>query len=99
MKKSGNEFRVMVTIFCLSFLTACSSRSEQAFTQGCMAAAGQDNSTCSCAYDKMKEYYPSGVMDHINEPTWQQPHDFGEVTVKAIVQCRPDYQEILSQAR
>jgi hypothetical protein len=47
----------------------------------------------------MKNDYPPAVMDHIGEPSWQKPDDFGHVTVKAIVACRPDYQAVLKQAQ
>ena len=94
-----NSIRLITVLLCLLSLTACDSRSKHAFLQGCQIATGQDHATCSCAYDKLKVYYPPEVIDHINEPTWQEPSDFGKATVKAIVQCRPDYQAILNQAQ
>lgn len=82
------EFIKIVPILLLiSSITACSSRAEREFTQGCRAG-GASSSECSCVYDKMKEHYPKEVMETFGAQGWNMPRDFSDVMVDSALQCR-----------
>lgn len=77
--------KIITAVFCMSLLSACTSKAESSYMNRC-TASGNDSSACSCAYDKIKENYSSEWMDHLGENGWF-PDDFIEVSAKAVQQC------------
>ncbi len=83
------NFNKIITLsLCLSFLTACSSRAEREFTQGC-EVGGLSSSQCSCIYDNLKDHYPKEVMTQF-ERQEQIPPNFENVLAHAALQCRDE---------
>lgn len=77
--------RTITLITAVIAITACTSKAESSYMNRC-TASGNDSSACSCAYDNIKDHYPSEWMDHLGENGWF-PNDFIEVSAQAVQQC------------
>jgi len=80
---------ILTALLCLPFLSACASRAEREFKNGC-ESGGATSSQCSCIYDKMKDHYHSDVMDKFGENAWAMPNDFIDVMAQSALQCRAE---------
>lgn len=66
-------------------LTACASKSEREFVNGCKSS-GADGSTCECVYEKIEDQYGA---DRLEEKFYiiSQTQEFQDEIVRYGMQC------------
>lgn len=80
-----NIFPVVSIIITAFLLTACASKAERQFVNGCKSS-GIEGSTCTCIYKKLEKKYGEDEFKN-NLYTISQSESFQRDMIQSTMQC------------